>query len=347
MNQSAEKLKNRGNRRGAVYVLSLITMLIGLTLALAMMRAAGSYFIGQDSRQKKLAAMNLAEAGADYAFWQVHYKDKTLPYSADVTLGTGSFHVDAVDDGNRDRSIMLITSVGTCGRHKYTMKRETLGLLPYNYAYCENRSVDDGDTLVSTGIAGGMRANGSIKLDSWSNNVTTGAWATSTITSNSTVTPKNPNSPPIYFPSIDYSYYNSVATNKYFTDISISWLNYAGGGATIYVQGRVWISGWYKGIYTIVATGDITVDGDLEAWDSSSYIALITQQHIRVTGSYDVEAVMYAHSAGNSATCELQGWPQISGVIASDDNRTNNTSYFDRDSRLNLSILRQLKLPGL
>jgi hypothetical protein len=127
-----------------------------------MLRATSGYFIAENSRDKKRAAVNLADAGIDYAFWQIHYNGAHLPYSATVTLATGTFQVSAADDGSRDRSTMLITSTGTAGSHSYAIRRVTLGPLPYHYVYCENRSILDSNTLTSPGSGRGMRANGSI-----------------------------------------------------------------------------------------------------------------------------------------------------------------------------------------
>lgn len=337
----------RRNRNGAAYVLAVTTLLAGITLGLAMLRASGAYFMSEDTRQRKQAAMNLAEAGIGYAYWQVHYANQPLPYTADVTLSTGRFHVEAVDDGNREPSTMLITSTGTVGKHSHTVRRVTLGLLPYHYAYCENRNTDDGDALNMTGAGLGMRANGSIKLDSLLNNITAGAWATTTISTKGWVQPRYPGSPPIYFPEIDYSYYNSVATHKYWSDRWYTFLDYP-SGAIIYVSGRVYIRGWYRGCITVVATGDIIINGSLSPADSNSYMALITREDIYIDyGAGYVDAIMYAHRSGLGSEANINGYTTICGLVASDDNTTTSTTNFSRNTKLTLAIMRQLKLPGL
>ena len=97
-------------KTGAAYVLALVTLLVGMTLALAMIRSSSSSFYAENSRYRKRAALNIAEAGADCAYWQVHWNNQRLPYSADVSLGSGSFHVDATDDGSRQLSTMKIVT---------------------------------------------------------------------------------------------------------------------------------------------------------------------------------------------------------------------------------------------
>lgn len=336
-------------RRGAAYILAITTLLVGVTFALAMLRSGGANFTAEDSRQKKRAAENLAEAGIEYAFWQIHYNNKALPYSATMNLDTGSFTVEAVDDGNRDQSTMLITSTGTCGGRSHTSKRVVLGLLPYHYGYCENRNADDGDQLVSTGPFRGMRANGTSKLDSYYNNITTGIWVSgTTISAKGTATPQYVNCPPILFPDIDYNYYNSIATHKFWGDTWFSGFYPAAGSAVVYVSGKAYVQGTYRGYCTVVATGDIKVQGNLRPYDSNSFMALITIGHIDVeTAAWDCQAVMYAHKPGGGGEVEAKGTTYITGVWASDDNKTTTTTYFERDPRINLDVMRRLRLPGL
>lgn len=339
----------RGSRRGAAYVLAVTTMLVGVTLSLAMLRAGGAYFLAEDTRQRKQAAVDLAEAGVNYAYWQVHYKNRSLPYSADVTLSSGSFHVEAVDDGARDPSAMLITSTGTAGRHSATVRRVTLGLLPYHYSYCSNRGAVEAEALMSTNTGLGIRANGEVKLDDVLTSVYNGAWATTNVSTKGAVTPRYPNSPPIAFPTVDYAYYNSIASQKLWGDQWVNWVNCAYSGAVIVVNGRLNISGSYKGVCTIVATSDIKITGSLTAVDQDSYLALITQGRIDIEGlgAY-VQAVLYSKKADNNGECHVrQPWVQVCGVWASDNNKTDRDVTFGYDSRLNLSIMRQLRLPGL
>ena len=336
------------DKRGAVYVLALVTMLVGITLALALLRTVGASFMQENSRDKKQAAVNMAEAGVDYAFWQIHYKGRKLPFFADVALTTGSFHVDAVDDGNREASAMVVTSTGTVEKHKHTIKRVTLGPLPYHYMWCENREIYDGDMLTNTGVIGGFRANGLIRLDHTYTNITTGAWATGTITFKGTVTPRYPSSPPIAFPDIDYTYYQSIATNTYIGDRTFTVLNYAGGHADIYVQGNVTVYGIYTGVYTIAATGDISINGTLSPGSPDSFLALITMKQIKIeAGCPSLDAVLYAHKSDKNAGIPIKGVTTITGSMAADNFTTDSPVTMYYDSRLTLSIMKQLHLPGL
>jgi hypothetical protein len=343
-------MRIRRRDRGAAYVLALVTVLVGTVLALAMLQAGNSYYLGESSRAKKRAATNLAQAGVEYAYWQVHYKGQSLPYSADVTLSTGSFHVEATDDGARDRSVMLITSTGACSGRSYTIKRVTLGLLPYHYAWCENGKITTGQELDCMSQGRAMRANDDIDLSDWRNDINQGVWSTGTITTNGSVWPRYPSGPPIAFPDIDYGYYSSIATTTYGSSTTLNSLSYPSDGV-VYVNGNATISlftGKYRGAVTVVATGSITVTGNLTYYDANSYLALITDHTITVqAGAWSVAATLYAHKPDRNGKIILQGAQAVVGTISADDVTASSSVDFRRDSGLNLDIMRRLRLPGL
>ncbi|MHB9036214.1 MAG: hypothetical protein ACYC64_06075 [Armatimonadota bacterium] len=336
------------SRRGAAYVLALTTLLVGVTLGLAMLRSAGGYYTAEDTRQKRQAAIDLAEAGVDYAYWKVHYQCQKLPYTTDITMTSGTIHIEATDDGNREASTMLVTSTGTCGKHKHVIKRVTLGLLPYHYAWCEKHRIDDDDGIINSNSVGGIRTNDLVKLDKLSTLVTNGAWAVNTISTNGSIAPQYPGSPPIAFPEIDYAYYSSIASRKYLGD---TWLFFPVWGlpnGVIYVTGRALIGGTYTGLYTIVATGDINVIWPLASANSSSFMALISTEKVKVdNSSAGVEAILYSHKADNTGDIEIRGYSSIRGSIAGDDIVVEHDQTINGNNKLNIDVMRQLKLPGL
>ena len=336
------------NRRGAAYVLALVTVLAGATLALALLRAGIGSFVSERSQDHRQAAVNLAEAGIDYAYWRVHYGGQRLPYSAAVELSTGTFKVSATDDGSREPSTMLITSTGTAYGHSYTVQRVALGLLPYCYNCCENREISTGKQVWSGGTWGGFRANGKIKLDSEYSVVTDGGWATTNFEGKGSISPQYPNSPPIGFPEIDYSYYDSIATDVWHGDQTVLALN-SMSPAVVRVHGKVELMGLhYLGRITIVADDDIIINGFLRKFTSDSYLALITQKKIKIQNYADhVDAIMYCHKADGSADLEIHRNTTICGVAASDDCHIDDPTCFEDDPGITTQILTQLHMPGL
>ncbi|MDH7601008.1 MAG: hypothetical protein QHI38_02565 [Armatimonadota bacterium] len=334
---------------GAAYVLALTTLMVGMILGLATLRFASSRFFQEDSLRRFQSAYNMAEAGVDYVFWRLHYDGAHLPLSETVTLGTGSFQVTAVDDGSRDRSTVLVTSTGTVGRDKYTIRRVILGLLPYEYARCENSSVIDGEANISTGTGRGIRANGEVRLNSPSNNVTTGAWATTTITCSGTVLPRYPSSPPIRFPDIDLNYYFYTAADYvYWFDVTFNPIWYPGGKGIALVYGKVWIKGVYNGVYTIVATDDVSINGNLTAANSGSRLAIISTKKITIEATAtNVEAVLYCHNTAGTGVINVKGVTSIKGSVSADTISTDKSTTFNPDPSVDITWLRKLKMPGL
>lgn len=116
----------RGNRSGAAYVLALTTLVVGVTFALTMLQSSGSYFLTERSRNRKQMAMDMAEAGIDYAYIQVNNRGQSVPCAwPAVNLASGRFVVTATDIPGT--ATMLLTSTGTVNGVSYTIKRVTKG----------------------------------------------------------------------------------------------------------------------------------------------------------------------------------------------------------------------------
>lgn len=338
------------NNTGAAYMLALVTLLVGCVLALALLRAANTYFLAEDSRCKRQAEVYLAEAGLEYAYYQVHYQDQPLPFTAQMEMGSGSFKVEAIDDGGRDRSMMLMTSTGKCGRSEVVLKRVTLGLLPYHYAWCEDSSISSTNQFVSTSSGRGFRTNSDASLYALSNNISTGVWSAGHILAFGSVSPRSGNCPSISFPEISYEYYISNAVYYYSYDVLFTGLD-RNGDVLIYVTGNATINiapNKYRGAITIVCTGNITVKSNLTPRDNSSFLALVTTRDIIVeSGASNVTAVLYAHRPYGTSTIRLNGNTTLVGSVSADDISSIGRMDITRDYRLNLEVMRRLKLPGL
>ena len=349
---NGEEMEHRlvgDGRDGAVYVLAVVTLLVGTVLVLALMRSSVSHFLNQSSLDDKVAARNMAWAGVDYGYWQVAHQSQGVPYSANVALNTGSFQTSVVDDGARAPGTIRITSTGTVGACQETvirvMEADTESIaLPYEYAWCENGPVSSNDSIISS-VGQGMRANGDVSLTSTGNLITNGVWSTATITTRGSVSPQYPNSLAVTFPTIDYAYYDSIATRIYSGNTSITTLDYP-AGAVIVVHGNLSIRGTYNGLCTVVATGTIATTGDLRKANGSSYLALITSQKITITQNSMMEGIAYCHDATGSGVLDMKQHVVTSGSLAADDISQRQTLTANGDPGLTRDIMTQLHLPG-
>ena len=331
-------------------MLALVTMLAGCVLALALLRAGYNSFLAEDSRIRKQAETNIALAGIDYAYYMVHHQGQPLPFVADVLLDSGSFHVEAVDNGAVDASTMLITSTGKAQSSSgVTIKRVTLGLLPFHYTWCENASISSTSPITNTDSERGFRTNGDVYLLSFNNNITSGVWSVGPIINLGRVSPKISGNPRVAFPEINFNYYRSIADYYYNNNVQINSLNFT-YDTLIVINGNAVINltqQKYRGVVTIVCSGDISVQSSLNPSDTNSYLSLITTKSIIFqSGALNGTGVFYAHHPNNTGSIQLKGQTTITGTIAADDIIHNGKVDISRGSR-SFDALRRSRLPGL
>jgi len=326
----------------------MVALLVGLTLALAVLRSVNAGMLSEQQKCKRQTAVNLAEAGLDYGYYQIAVVGRGLPYSASGSLGTGTYAVTASDNGNENASVILLTATGNAGGYRHTA-RKAIRHLPYYYACCLNSNLSTNRRIITNGPAPCLRVNGSISNLNLLTNINAGAWATGTIATWGYISPQNPNCPPIGFPTIDYGYYQSIAARTYTTSKAFTNLGSSMSGVT-YVQGNVDMSGgtYGDGAFTIVATGDIDIKHDVvrNGW---GYLALISTRRIKIeTAAQNVEAVLYSHKPDNNGEVRVEGsWASVTGVIAGDRLTTSADLQINRDDSINIWIMKYMHLPGL
>jgi hypothetical protein len=195
-----------------------------------------------------------------------------------------------------------------------------------------------------------MRVNGSIQLTNNGTNITAGAWATSTITTTGMVTPQFPGSPPVWFPDIDYAYYNSIATQVYAGNQTFTNLTPVQAGVIVVDGGVTMNGGTYDGCFTIVATGLIDIKKDVARGNPSSFLALISATQIIIEASAkSVDALLYSHNATNTGEVYSRGGASktLTGSMAADNIQVDGDFTANRDPSVTLDIVRHLHLPGV
>lgn len=338
------------NRRGAAYLLACVTLVVGLTLALALLRMVGGGMRTEMSRSGKAAAADMAEAGTAYAAWRTTQGGIVLPYTQDVTLSSGSFHIDMVDDSARSWNAILVTSTGSCKDQQYEIKRVVYSHgqpLPYDYALCVNSAINVGKQVLCCTTQGGIRSNGSISLTGAGNNITMGVWANGSISGLGTITPVYPNYSQITFPYVDLAHYQSIATQVWNANMTYSGFD-APSPQIIYVHGTVKLNaGTYNGLTTIVCDNTVSVSGAFRKANSASYLAIITTKGLNI--SENLDAVTYCHSSiGTAKTTLMVSGITINGSTCSDVFQLNGQpNTFNQDPGLTRSVMAQLNLPGL
>jgi cytoskeletal protein CcmA (bactofilin family) len=151
---------------------------------------------------------------------------------------------------------------------------------------------------------------------------------------------------PLQMPVIDLAYYESIATSVItpkgkFATLDDDDLSDISG--VIFVKGDLHISGNYSGQAVIVATGTITVMGNVETSSpSTDTLALLSPKAVKISGDSTVHGLVYAHSVVNDAETTLSGNITVYGAIVSDVVRTNGSiEVYYRD------VWKGLPLPGV
>ncbi|MCX6345904.1 MAG: hypothetical protein NT018_12680, partial [Armatimonadetes bacterium] len=305
------------------------------------------------------SAANMAKAGMEYALWQVKEKNATLPLTCDVTLNTGSFHVEATDDSLFVPGGMLIKSTGTSASDVYTVQRVLTnpngGQLPYSYLWCQENNINSSAIVRTSGLTHGIRSNGNINLSNAGTSVANGAWAHGTITTAGSVNPQYAGSHHIDIPLASAAYYMSIATEVKNANTTLSRLKYKNMSAVIYVRGSCTIdphqkNDEYAGVITVFAEGVVTIQGDLLSKDVSSHFAVISATGI-VIGAVKgpkgatVDAVLYSCNSGAGFVSFLDD-TALTGCVIADSVTSIGTLTLYTDSGLDATVLKELHLPG-
>jgi cytoskeletal protein CcmA (bactofilin family) len=148
---------------------------------------------------------------------------------------------------------------------------------------------------------------------------------------------------PLVMPVIDIDYYESIATTKYTGNQNWNSADLAGLSGVIFVKGRVTMAGSYTGSAVIVATGQISVTGDVTTeHPESDTLALLSPKAVSISGNATIHGLIYSHSVLENAETSMSGNTTIYGAIVSDTVRTNGgiTIHY-------LDVSKDLPLPGI
>jgi hypothetical protein len=298
-----KKLNILKRQKGSTFLVTMVSVFImslvgGYSYQLS---AHNSAYVNR--LQKSMQAHQLAEAGLVRALSTVR-SDWTQVSNAGAfpltTLGTGTYDASVSNIGGR----YLVSSVGTVQGVQRTVTAEVVApsVSALNYVIAGggtgSHTIDSGTGQSSGTITGDIYMGGPLTIDGPSVGgggvlaVVGDVYGQSTITDGSNVTvtgSENENwSTTVTFPTVDFSYYQSIATasGQYFDGDK----TYASGtlpatpdGGVIFVNGDVTIQGTQATTACIVATGSITMSKTGSTYPRitvnqfSNYPALMTQ----------------------------------------------------------------------
>ncbi len=333
------KKQTLSNDRGSVFLATMVGIFI-MSLVSGYSYKLSSYNSAYVNRlQKSMQAQQLAEAGLVRAL-------STLRSNWNQVSNAGAFPLTNLGSGSYDASVSniggryLVSSVGTSQGVTRTVTAEVMApsVSALNYVIAGGGAgahvIDAGTGQSSGTITGDIYMGGPLTIDGPANggggqlSITGDVYGLSTITDGSNVSVSGTESQnwstTVTFPTVDFSYYQNIATanGQYFNGnktYASGTLPAAPAGGVIFVNGDVTIQGTQSTTAAIVATGSITMSKTGSTYPRitvnqfSNYPALMTQN-----GSINFT------STGNGGA-----YLTVTGLIYSGNNFTVSTGNHD------------------
>ncbi len=317
----------RGNRRQE-QGFALISVMAFLVLVLAfgtnMVEQAVQEVNGASRTKKETRAFHLAEAGVDYAAWQLYNHPSTsLPAAwSRSDLAGGTFTVVAEDYGGSDEAV-IVTSTGNSQGWTSQVKviGQFLGTTPSGQnPVFEHALFSDADLSLrgSFDVSGDAHCNGN--ADVRGNPTITGE-----LTAGGSISIQgNPDigggatagAPRIAMPTIDLEYYRSIADTVLEGGYTFSGQTHLDG--VTFVEGDAHINGSFSGTGVIVVDGDAHINGNATVAEEDDEFAIVAAGNVRINGNWRIEGWVYAHNMDVPSTFEGNGNADIVGGVAAD-----------------------------
>ncbi len=335
------------SEKGSVFLLAMAALIALMLLGTSLIQTSIQGLSYASKERRNIEAACLAESGVDMAVTKL-YEDydginatlaSTGTYSDTFSLaqGTVSYTVTAPYAGIADSCLIVSDSTTWAGRQArvrvVASYQRDVSRVFQGAIFCDSPLTLNGSGGVypdEEGNGGDIYAHGDITFNGTSFTMdpvgsiyTTGTtdWVPTGVPS----THVHENIAPLPMPSIDLDYYRTHATRTVsghpyrFTDA-----NMAGLSGIIFVNGDARINGNYSGSAVIVATGSITVAGNVTTSNpATDMLALLSPKSIKIAGGSTVDGLVYAHSVVDDAETTLSGNVTINGAVVSDVVRTN------------------------
>jgi hypothetical protein len=329
---NAERNPPWRGRRGFVLLTALVFLTVILMLGTSMISQTVQELSTASRIKRDTAALNIAEAGIDYACWRL-YKGQVdgVAVALPVTytrsnIGGGSFSVRASVHPTYADAIVL-DSTGTV--QGYTAEAKVVGEylkseitgqnMVFDYALFSNTDINMTGTF---DVYGNTFANGSTTLKGAAK-IHGNASGVGKISGGNSITgTASSGKPKVGMPTIDLAYYKAIAKANftyYTSESGVPNPIVFGTGGVIYVEGPLHINGQFSGKGVVVATGAITINGQATLKNpATDSFALISPTSIKISGGATVQGWVYSHSVTNNATFTGTGNSTVTGGIAAD-----------------------------
>ncbi|HTL70521.1 MAG TPA: hypothetical protein VL404_04430 [Candidatus Eisenbacteria bacterium] len=320
-----------GDQKGSVFVTTMVATLLMLLTGGYMYTMADQGLYNIKQLQYRAQAKYIADAGLADALGRLRTTWATSASYPSTTLAGGTYQASVTTISGRTKVTATATANGVTQVSTAEVVGPGLSALDYVFAAGGDASIDAGTGQSSGTINGDMYSGGDFTLDGPASggtmtvtgdiqaagNYTDSGGSSTTV--NGTATPSF--STAVAFPTVDYSYYQTIAqTNGYYVNGNVT---YASGampaspaGGVIYVNGDVTINGTQNTNACIVATGSITIS------KTGNTYAKVTITRPATTPESSFPAAMCQGNFTWSTTGNGDGYVNITGLIYTQGNFT-------------------------
>lgn len=331
------------DQRGTIFVTAMLALVVMLILGVTFTsRAINAVYQANRSRQDTVA-LSLAESGVELAMAEIYENRRTVPFSSDVHLASGDCHYAVVAPYHGIPDTIEIVATATTRYHATArvrvvgtrMEEDDVNRVFRGAIFSDNPLTLNGGGTVNPdadGEGGDIYSGGNITFNGTSFTMADTGHIYTTGAANwypANVPPANvyEHVSPIPMPVIDMEWYRTNATrilngrqriNGNF-DIG-EWGDPVNPDRPViaYVIGDVSITGTYTGKGMIVATGTISVTGDVIAANpAADTIVLMSPTAVRMAGNCRVDGLVYAHNV-TDATIDIAGDATVNGALIAD-----------------------------
>lgn len=260
------------NQTGAVFLGTMVSLLMMVIVGGSIFNLTSQDLFFVNRLKKSTQARQLAEAGLAQACANLK-----ATWSANTTypvtsVGPGTYQTAVATSSGRT----LVTSVGTVQNVSRSVTAEVVppAISAFNYAFAAggNATIDSGTASSPGTISGSLYSGGNTTLDGPSGGgalvITGNVDAGQNITASSSVTVTGTQTASygstVHFPTVDLSYYQSIAAanGQYFTGSKVynsGEMPAAPAGGVIYIGGSCTIYGTQSTNATIVVGGSLAI----------------------------------------------------------------------------------------
>jgi cytoskeletal protein CcmA (bactofilin family) len=314
----------RRSERGFALLSAIAFLVLVLALGGGLVQQALQELGTADRAKKETRAFNQAEAGVDYAAWQLYNNQgMALPATwARSDLEGGTFSVVASEhEGEAGLVDVLSTGYSQNGTAQIKVVGQFLPTGPsghnhvFDYALFSDADVRMNGNATVTGDVhgnGNVRFNGNANIDG-----DLSAGGTIRLSGNCHVTgDTTPSVPRVGMPVIDLAYYQSIATAIYPDEKSFNG-NFTLDGI-IYVNGDANFNGNFSGSGTIVVAGQARINGNVRLVSPSDAFAIVASGGVRVNGNCTIDGWIYTHNVDVPGQFQGNGNATINGGVVAD-----------------------------